>query len=59
MSDHDIDAITGEFDLICAFEMIEHVSLEEAHHLLSRCYELNTMGGRRKVRSYTRDSPTG
>lgn len=38
--------VTGEFELICAFEMIEHVNLEEAHHLLSRCYELTRPGGR-------------
>ena len=42
---NEIDSVTGEFDLICAFEMIEHVTLEEARHLLSKCFELNVPGG--------------
>jgi Methyltransferase domain len=41
----DIDSVTGEFDLICALEMIEHVTLEEAHRLLSRCFDLSVAGG--------------
>jgi len=41
----EIDLVTGEFDLICAFEMIEHVTLEEAHRLLTRCFELSLPGG--------------
>ncbi len=40
-----IDSVTGEFDLICAFEMIEHVTLEEAHRILTRCYGLSAAGG--------------
>ncbi|MFP6805935.1 MAG: methyltransferase domain-containing protein [Pseudomonadales bacterium] len=40
-----IDEVKGEYELICAFEMIEHVSLEEAHHLPSRCYEHTVEGG--------------
>lgn len=35
-----VDEVTGEFDLICGFEVIEHLSLEEAQHLLGRCQEL-------------------
>ncbi len=42
---NDMDVVTGEYDLICAFEMIEHVSLEDAYRILSRCYQLNVPGG--------------
>jgi SAM-dependent methyltransferase len=42
---NDIDEVEGEFDLICAFEMIEHVSLEDAHHIISQCYQLSVPGG--------------
>lgn len=41
----EIDSVTGEFDLICAFEMIEHLTLEEARHLLGKCFALNVPGG--------------
>ncbi len=40
-----INAVDESFDLICAFELIEHVSLEEAHHLLTRCFEVIDPGG--------------
>ena len=40
-----IESVTGEFDLICAFEMIEHLELEEARRLLSKCFDLNVKGG--------------
>ncbi len=40
-----IDAVDESFDLICAFEMIEHVSLEEAHQLLTRCLDIIVPGG--------------
>jgi hypothetical protein len=46
--EHDFDNIenvTGEYDLICAMELIEHVSLEEATKILSRCFELAVPGG--------------
>jgi hypothetical protein len=41
--DHDfshIDDVQGRYDLICALEMIEHVTLEDAHHILLRCHAL-------------------
>lgn len=41
-----IDEVEGEYDLICAFEMIEHVTLEEAAHVIERCYEVVRPGGR-------------
>lgn len=40
-----IDDVTGEYDLICAFEMIEHVTLEEAAHVVQRSYDLLKPGG--------------
>ena len=43
---HHIDEVTGQYDVICGFEMIEHVTLSEAHHILSRCYELLANGGK-------------
>lgn len=40
-----IDDVTGEYDLICAFEMIEHVTLENAAHVIQRSYDLLKPGG--------------
>ena len=42
---NDIQAVTGEYDLVCAFELIEHVTLEDAEKILSRCCELTVSGG--------------
>ncbi len=46
--DHDffhIDEVTGDYDLICAFEMIEHVTLTDAAHVVQRMFELLAPGG--------------
>ncbi len=43
--DH-IDQVSGEFDLICMFEIIEHLELEDASRLLQRCFSHLTQGGR-------------
>ena len=46
--DHDFShsrEIEGEYDLIAIFEMIEHVSLEDAAELLTDCFEHLTHGG--------------
>lgn len=40
-----IDDVSGEYDLICAFEMIEHVTLEDAAHVVTRMFELLKPGG--------------
>lgn len=40
-----IDEVTGEYDLICAFEMIEHVTLDDAAHVIQRMYESLKPGG--------------
>lgn len=42
----DIDQAQGQFDLICAFELIEHLTLEQARHMVVRMYELLKPGGR-------------
>ena len=39
--DHDfkgIGEVEGEFDVICVFELIEHLSLEDAHEMVARMY---------------------
>lgn len=41
-----IDEVTGNYELICGFEVIEHLSLGDAHYLLNRCFELLKPGGR-------------
>ncbi len=41
-----IDEATGDYDLICGFELIEHLSLDEAHHMCERCFELAKPGGK-------------
>lgn len=40
-----IDDVEGQFDLVCGFEIIEHLTLEEARHLLSQCYRITASGG--------------
>ena len=42
---NDIQAVTGEYDLVCAFELIEHVTLEEAEKILNRCIDVTVPGG--------------
>ena len=47
--DHDfkgIGEVEGEFDVICAFELIEHLSLEDAHEMVARMYRHLKPGGR-------------
>lgn len=40
-----IDDVTGSFDIICSFEMIEHLTLVDAHHMVCRMFELVKPGG--------------
>ena len=42
----DIAEVTGEYDLVCAFELIEHLSLGEAHQMLVRAYNVLKPGGK-------------
>jgi len=42
----DVFAASGPFDLVFAFELIEHLSAEEALAFLRRCRELTAPGGR-------------
>ena len=47
--DHDyfsVDEIEGSYDVICAFELIEHLALEEAANMLSKLREHLKPGGR-------------
>lgn len=41
---HDISLITGEYDIICAFELIEHLGLKEAGELLEKSFQLLATG---------------
>ena len=41
-----IDEVQGEYDLVCAFEMIEHLTLSDAQHMVTRIYELVRPGGK-------------
>lgn len=40
-----VSDIEGQFDLICAFELIEHLTLEEATELLKQCFAHLSLGG--------------
>lgn len=42
---NDFQDVKGNFDVICAFELIEHLSLDEAMELLTHCYEHTSAGG--------------
>lgn len=42
----DINLIPGEYDIICAFELIEHLELKEAKKLLEKSFQLLVSGGR-------------
>jgi SAM-dependent methyltransferase len=41
----DMDEVSDQYDLICMFELIEHLTLEEADSLLHRAYEHLDPGG--------------
>jgi len=41
-----IDEVTGQYDVICGFEIIEHVTLGDAQKLLACCAALSPQGGR-------------
>jgi SAM-dependent methyltransferase len=40
-----IDDVEGQFDLVCGFEVIEHMPLEAARHFLAQCYRVTSPGG--------------
>lgn len=40
-----IDEVEGSYDLICALEIIEHLELAEARHLLETCFKHTSPGG--------------
>lgn len=42
---HDLDKIAGEYDIICMFEVIEHVTPSVAKEILGKCYEVMAPGG--------------
>ncbi|MBL4621263.1 MAG: methyltransferase domain-containing protein [Immundisolibacteraceae bacterium] len=42
---HDLNEITGSYDIICMFEVIEHVSPETATAILKKCYQVMSPGG--------------
>lgn len=47
--DHDfksIAAIEGEYDLICAFELVEHLTLDDASAMLKKCFAHMSAGGK-------------
>lgn len=41
-----IDEVTGRYDLVCGFEVIEHLTLDEASHMVARMFEVTKAGGR-------------
>jgi len=43
---HDISLIAGEYDIVCAFELIEHLGLKEARELLEKIFQLLPPGGK-------------
>jgi 2-polyprenyl-3-methyl-5-hydroxy-6-metoxy-1,4-benzoquinol methylase len=42
---HSLDEITGEYDFVCMFDVIEHVRPEEAYRILGKCREVLKPGG--------------
>ena len=43
---YELEHITGEYDRICMFEIIEHVSLQEAGRILNVCHRVLKKGGK-------------
>jgi len=43
---NDIRHVTGEYEIICAFELIEHLELKEAGFFLKKCFQLLAPGGK-------------
>ncbi len=42
----DINEVTGQYDVICLFEIIEHLQLDQASNMIQRCYSLLKPGGK-------------
>jgi len=42
---YQLEEITGTYDVICMFEMIEHVSPQLAKEILSKCFDVLNPGG--------------
>ena len=42
---HSLEEITGEYDFVCMFDVLEHVRPEEAYRILSRSREVLKPGG--------------
>ena len=42
----DINDVTGQYDLICLFEIIEHLDLKQASHMIQKCQTLLKPGGK-------------
>lgn len=40
-----IDDVEGEFDVVCGFEVIEHVKLTDAYQMVHQCFNLLPVGG--------------
>jgi len=54
-----LDAPPSNFDLITAFDLIEHLSKDEALHLLAACATALSPGGRLVLQTPNADSPFG
>lgn len=43
---YDLDAIEEKFDVICLFEIIEHITPEQAYEMLGKCIQFMNPGGK-------------